>query len=936
MGRMALTLLLLLAIISSQGQTSKFEWVKTIKGDHQDSVTAIDIKNDTKGNVFSIGVFTGKANFDGPNGQFYLDYSFDKDQKKRGFYVTKVNPAGKLLWAHTFGGDGNQIISSISLDLFGNSYIIGNFIGNGDFDPGAGTFNLKTEGIAMFILKLDSSGNFKWAKKIDGKAGSNVNGGYKSIEISGNLLIIGSYSGIIDFDPGSDSFNIGTKGYFLLKLSPNGNLIWAKQTPLGGTIASDGFGNIFIAGLFGSTVDFDPGPKVYNLSSNAWKENINGRDVCVLKLNASGNFLWAKQFGGKNTNALDKTSIEVDKIGNVWITGNFERERDFDPGPGTFYLSGVAPGGNMFEGSRYLTKLDSAGKFVWAKLVGGTFSPEAYSLDIDIEGNSYLTGGFTKTVDFDPGVGIANLTANKNSTFNLGDVFVLKLDKSGNFVWVLQIGGTDDDGSIAISVDLLGNIFTLGYFADTFSYIPKNRDFVDFDPGKGVFKLNSFGVFIHKMSQESCSYMAIAVDTFQNINCKTGAGYISAFGVNGTPPYTYHWSTNPRKFVSKIKFDSAGIYSLVLSDAKGCFRVSSYKIDGPKYYSGFDLNVNLISGVIRPGRVSTLKINENNDGCDPTNGQLKILVSKLVKIKNVYPTPSLISGDTLIWYFSNFNSDSKQIKPIIDFVPETNTNTGDSVLVVCIITPQLGDKNPSNNIKNYKLPIVNSFDPNIKSVYPVGSCNEKFVLKNKPLTYTIQFQNTGAAEAIDIFILDTLDKFLNIKSLHLVGQSHPNLITEIIDNKVIKFRYDNIYLPDSASNEPASHGYVVFEISPDSTSLNNSKVYGKSGIYFDFNSPVYTNLVKNTLTNQLNSCVLELDKFQRNLTGISIFPNPNSGKFNIEILESDVVKIFDMHGMLIYSEHLLKGNNVIDLSRFSQGVYILETANQKYRVIISQ
>jgi hypothetical protein len=95
-------------------------------------------------------------------------------------------------------------------------------------------------------------------------------------------------------------------------------------------------------------------------------------------------------------------------------------------------------------------------------------------------------------------------------------------------------------------------------------------------------------------------------------------------------------------------------------------------------------------------------------------------------------------------------------------------------------------------------------------------------------------------------------------------------------------------------------------------------------------------LVKNTLTNQLNSCVLELDKFQRNLTGISIFPNPNSGKFNIEILESDVVKIFDMHGMLIYSEHLLKGNNVIDLSRFSQGVYILETANQKYRVIISQ
>src|SRR3990172_7240671 len=103
-------------------------------------------------------------------------------------------------------------------------------------------------------------------------------------------------------------------------------------------------------------------------------------------------------------------------------------------------------------------------------------------------------------------------------------------------------------------------------------------------------------------------------------------------------------------------------------------------------------------------------------------------------------------------------------------------------------------------LKIYCYHVIGSYDPNIIDVYPPGICEPHFISNDQLLTYSIHFQNTGNADAIDIYVLDTLDSDLNFNSVRVIGNSHP-LITEVLPGNVLKFRFDNIHLADSSSNE---------------------------------------------------------------------------------------------------------------------------------------
>src|SRR5690606_19324646 len=107
----------------------------------------------------------------------------------------------------------------------------------------------------------------------------------------------------------------------------------------------------------------------------------------------------------------------------------------------------------------FISKLDTLGNFVWAKKIGGIGSDYSNSIALDNYGNVYTTGYFEDTVDFDPGFGVSYL----NSTGGK-DIFICKLDTSGNFVWAKKIGGSGTDAGNSIAVDNLGNIYITGYF----------------------------------------------------------------------------------------------------------------------------------------------------------------------------------------------------------------------------------------------------------------------------------------------------------------------------------------------------------------------------------------------------------------------------------------------------------------------------------------
>ena len=333
----------------------------------------------------------------------------------------------------------------------------------------------------FYTYQLDAQApNYTWARSIG--ATSNDQGKGIVTDQLGNVYITGEFRNTVDFDPGTSVFNLtsnGAQDIFIEKLDSSGNLIWAKN--IGGTggdqgnsITIDTAGNIFITGQFQHTVDFDPGVGISNLASTG------STDIFVLKLDSSGNFIWAKGFGGTGTDV--GLSIATDLIGNIYTTGYFAGSADFKPGPGSTFLTSNG-GYDVF-----VQKLNPNGNFIWAKGMGGSTFDYGRSISVDSSGNVYLMGDFRGTADFFSGSGAVYLTSRGSS-----DVFVQKFNTSGIFVWVKQMGGVGTDVGQAITTDSFGNIYSTGYFEGT----------ANFDPGAGTANLTSNGssdVFVHKLN----------------------------------------------------------------------------------------------------------------------------------------------------------------------------------------------------------------------------------------------------------------------------------------------------------------------------------------------------------------------------------------------------------------------------------------------------
>jgi gliding motility-associated-like protein len=228
---------------------------------------------------------------------------------------------------------------------------------------------------------------------------------------------------------------------------------------------TDALGNIYTIGVIFGTTDMDPGPGTYNLTS------IGSYDIYISKLSAQGDFIWAKQIGGLFSD--EANTIDIDNNGNLYIGGYFQSTVDFDPGSGTSNLSNVDGGFGIF-----LLKLDMNGDFTYAKKIAGSlYSHSVRSLALAISGNIYVTGTFSGTSDFDPGIGVFNLSTSVTDA----DIFISKYDNNGNFIWAKQFAGNNGGVAWSIDIDGLENVHVAGVFYGT----------CDFDPSSSVFNLTS-------------------------------------------------------------------------------------------------------------------------------------------------------------------------------------------------------------------------------------------------------------------------------------------------------------------------------------------------------------------------------------------------------------------------------------------------------------
>jgi hypothetical protein len=495
----------------SNAQSAHLDWARSFGGVFYDYAESTAV--DAMGNVYTTGRFSGAVDFNpGIGTSFLMSASIQSD-----VYIQKLDKHGNLEWAKSIGGAGDDRGNSIASDINGNVYVTGHFWQTVDFDPGAGVYNVTAVSKSdVFILKLDSSGNFIWAKTIGGiswEAGRLITTDYL-----GNIYISGSYSATLDFDPGPGAYNltsIGTSDIFIVKLDPSGNFIWAKSYGGSGSdncydFTTDNFGNLFSVGEFKSIADFDPGTGSYNQTSNGF------RDIFIQKLDSSGNFVWAKTMGGSGRDA--GVGISVDAWRNVYITGDFNSVVDFNPGA----AGGVRTSTGLYD--MFILKLNEGGIFSWVRTVGDVWWDRGHSITNDITGNIFVTGFFRGTVDFNPSSSIINLSTNGNK-----DVFITELDCYGNFVWAQNIGSGwwDYPGTIAINYE--GKIITSGYFKGT----------VDFQNGLPNYYLTTNGeydAFVLQLTR--CPYDTI-IDVIASCDSIVWIDGISYTNSNYSATYDY-------------------------------------------------------------------------------------------------------------------------------------------------------------------------------------------------------------------------------------------------------------------------------------------------------------------------------------------------------------------------------------------------------------
>ncbi|MFA6243948.1 MAG: SBBP repeat-containing protein [Candidatus Hydrogenedentales bacterium] len=459
--------------------------------------------------------------------------------------------AASLDWARMLDSSVQCTVNYIAIDGSGNVYTSGVFLGTGDFDPGEGVYSL-TSGAQgdVFISKLDSSGNFVWARKMGG-AGYDV-GFVVAVDGSGNVYAAGHFEGTADFDPSDGTFNLvssGNSDAFVVKLNAAGDLVWVDK--FGGTgddkgygIAVDTSGNVLATGYFNGTADFDPSGGTFNLVSSG------ASDVFVAELSSNGALVWAKKIGGFSYD--HGMAITVDETGAVYTTGNFQVTTDFDPGAGVQNL--VSAGATDI----FVCKWDTDGGYLWAKSAGGPSNDAGRAIALDSAHNVYIAADFAETADFDPGLGVHNLV----SAGNL-DTGVLKLDANGGFVWAGGMGGITADFAEGIAVDSSSNVYVSGQFESS----------GDFDPGVNTAELTAQGGpdgYIVKLHSDGTYRWAksiggvgagtfssgLALDTFRYIY--TGGQFTGDinFGDPGTSQLTGGVNDG---FVAKLKPLTVGI-----------------------------------------------------------------------------------------------------------------------------------------------------------------------------------------------------------------------------------------------------------------------------------------------------------------------------------------------------------------------------------------
>ncbi|MBS1774087.1 MAG: T9SS type A sorting domain-containing protein [Bacteroidetes bacterium] len=363
--------------------------------------------------------------------------------------------------------------------------------------------------------------------------------------------------------------------------------------------------------------------------------------------------------------------------------------------------------------------------------------------------------------------------------------------------------------------------------------------------------------------------------------------------------------------------------SLSVTCPSGGVRTLTVGSSGPTIYSfglqcgsssSFDLAENVS---VRAGRHSEIAdIIVTNTQCTPTTATLTANLSpKYGTLMYAYPTPTSVSGNTIVWTLPNVSAFANY-HIFVHFERSGSSTTwltpGDTIQTSFYLTPTAGDMNTSNNTVIRVDTVKSSFDPNDKTVYPSGN-----ILPGAPLEYSIEFENDGNAAAKNIFILDTLSNNIDINSIKTVASSAPIMNSSLIQSggyNILRFDMPGINLPDSSQHGQCT-GMVVFTANAKTGLQQGTVITNRAGIYFDDNPVVMTGSTLNTISG------MGVSKVSTDV--LNVYPNPVHDILNIKTNGNyQSVQIINTLGQVMIEKNIV-GKTSIDVSSLNNGIYYL-------------
>jgi hypothetical protein len=724
----------------------------------------------------------------------------------------------------------------------------------------------------VVMLKLDATGNIVWTKKMQGSGYDDAAWDFAVLPDGSSIIAGSTYSNNGNFTGNTDTLN---GNIFIAKFSATGNILFTKI--YGGSryeyanrlVALQNGSFLVLASTESNNGDVVGAHQHFTIAPNG-VDTVTSSEAWVLNVNGNGGMIWNRCYGGRKNSYI---AGAADNAGGILLTGT----TDSKDGDLPYYPEASVP--------LWALQVSGSGAILWSKLhkLYKGYQDSNYVLPPNDSYYAYTSTNLRKTKDGNFAAGI--MTFDKYGAIKAKhggtDLSVVKLNTTGDIVWQKAIGGTNDEYVNDIVVDNNDDILFAGstYSGNDDLYQPAQPNSYPelMMVGKlGITNIIKGQVFIdnngnHVKDAGEMYYSQGRISSIKNTDTVTARIFDGQYLSNvDTGNYVTTYKPANNYYTVFPASHNSGFAGFDLKDSVDFALAPKPNVN--------DLEVQLLPlNTPRPGFDVAYRVITKNAGTTTMNN---VVVGFKNDSRLNYTYASRTENGNVadsVWWgpftLNAFDIDTLYINFTLDAPP--TLNNGDTISSSVTANPVVNDSSAANNVATLREIVRGSFDPNDKTEAHGGTLTTTQYAGGEYLQYLIRFQNTGTDTAFFITVKDTLQAKLDLSTLEVISASHPFVFR--LNGNVATWDFKKINLPDSTTDEPGSHGFILFKVKPKTGLAAGDEFTNNAAIYFDYNLPVITNQDKTTIGSNNGVCPNGNVSYTAGLTGTAYQWQVNTG-----------------------------------------------------------